>query len=294
MRKKLGSVILILTIVTATACSAAVGPALTGVSSETTGSALSRPSGNGSDEEPDPAEDPDEPPPGSATDTVIEAPDSTEPVQETTDTEPSSDEVISTDAKPSEESPEETPEEPGDEEPADPGDEDPAGDDMEIQGSGEPATPGDAASEEDPPGDQEVIRSNLPPELKLELDKPENGILLIYHPEEYEEIKAITRWTVVEFETDTQLLLVTKAKGSIVEIAAAEFTDDERIVIPGEVIRNWQTTSDYEVIRIHYTDAETIPLNFIRVRQPDGRVTVTPLQTSSKDDYDWLSFQYEE
>ncbi len=291
--------ILILTILTTAGCSAATGVALSNAGPDRVTSDSGNPSDSGSEEEPG-SEKPDPEGTLSGTATVIEVPETTAPVAMATDTDTAPEDSVTTDTdapkEPQDEEPEEEPQkEPPEEPSARPDGEDPAGGEGEVQGAGEPGSTGSGEPlEEDPAGETEDIKSNLPAELKAELDQPGNGILLVYHPEQYEEIKAITRWTVVEFETETQLFLVTKAKGSIVEVAGAELTDDERVVIPGEVIRNWQTTSDYEVIRIHYTDADTIPLNFVRVRQPDGKVTLAPLQTSGKDDYDWLAFQYEE
>ena len=136
-------------------------------------------------------------------------------------------------------------------------------------------------------------KSNLPGELRKELDKTNNGIMLIYYPEKFPEIKAITRWTIIDYNTNTQVLLVTKKKGSIVEVSKAQLTNDDRVVIPGEVIRDWETTSDYEVIRILYTDPETIPYNFIKVKEPGGKVTTTHLRTSMRDNPVWEVYSYD-
>lgn len=140
---------------------------------------------------------------------------------------------------------------------------------------------------------QDEVKSNLPAKLRKELDKGDHGIMLIYYPEKFPEIKAITRWSIIDYNTNTQVLLVTKKKGSIVEVSKAELTNDDRIVIPGEVIRDWETTSDYEVIRILYTDPETIPFNFIKVKEPGGKVTTTHLRTSMRDNPDWEVYPYD-
>ncbi len=150
-------------------------------------------------------------------------------------------------------------------------------------------TPAATAAPESKP----VTKSNLPPELKAELDKTENGIMLIYYPDKFPEIKAITRWNIVDYNTNTQVLLVSKKKGSTVEVSKAQLTNDDRVVIPGDVIRDWETTSDYEVIRILYTDPETIPFNFIRVKEPGGKVTTTHLRTSMRDNPDWEVYPYD-
>ena len=126
------------------------------------------------------------------------------------------------------------------------------------------------------------IKSNLSPEFQQILDQPENGILIIYRPDLYTEIKAITKWDVTEYNTNTQIFLVAKDKGSRIELTVSKLVDDDRVVIPGDVIRDWDTTSDFEVIRIVYTDPETLPFNFIRVREPSGRVTTTPIHTSMR------------
>ncbi|MFZ2257545.1 MAG: hypothetical protein WAV55_05340 [Clostridiaceae bacterium] len=143
------------------------------------------------------------------------------------------------------------------------------------------------------PQSQDEVKSNLPAKLRKELDKVDNGIMLIYYPEKFPEIKAITRWTIIDYNTNTQVFLVTKKKGSIVEVSKAELTNDDRVVIPGEVIRDWETTSDYEVIRILYTDPETIPFNFIKVKEPGGKVTTTHLRTSMRDNPDWEVYPYD-
>lgn len=138
------------------------------------------------------------------------------------------------------------------------------------------------------------VKSNLPLELQAELNKSNNGMIIIYHPEQFPEIKAITKWNIVEYNTNTQIFLVLKSTGSRVEISKSQMVEDERVVIPGDVIRDWETTSDFEVIRILYTDPETIPFNFIRVKDASGRVTTTPLHTSMRDNPDWEVFQYDE
>lgn len=137
------------------------------------------------------------------------------------------------------------------------------------------------------------VKSNLPAELRDQLDKSENGVMLIYYPEKFPQIKAITRWNIIDYDTKTQVFLVTKKKGSLVEVSKAELTNDDRIVIPGDVIRDWETTSDYEVIRILYTDPETIPYNFIKVKEPGGKVTTTHLRTSMRDNPDWEVYPYD-
>lgn len=144
------------------------------------------------------------------------------------------------------------------------------------------------------PDQEDIIRSNISPEFQAELAKPENGVIIVYRPDLYTEIKAITKWDVVEFNTGTQLLLVTKEKGSRVEVSKSMLTDGEDVVIPGDVIRHWETTSDFEVIRILYSDPETMPFNFIRVIQPDGKKTTLPIHTSMRDNPEWETFQYDE
>lgn len=144
------------------------------------------------------------------------------------------------------------------------------------------------------PDQEDIVRSNISPEFQAELAKPENGVIIVYRPDLYTEIKAITKWDVVEYNTGTQLFLVTKEKGSRVEVSKSMLTDGEDVVIPGEVIRHWETTSDFEVIRILYSDPETMPFNFIRVIQPDGKKTTLPIHTSMRDNPEWETFQYDE
>lgn len=138
------------------------------------------------------------------------------------------------------------------------------------------------------------IKSNLPPEFQQFLSQPEYGFLIIYKPELFPEIKAITKWDVTDYNTNTQILLVLKDKDSRVEVTDSKLVDDERVVIPGDVIRDWDTTSDFEVIRIVFTDPETIPFNFIRVREPSGQVTTTPIHTSMRGNPDYELIEYDE
>lgn len=153
--------------------------------------------------------------------------------------------------------------------------------------------PTETQAGETPPNQDYVIKSNISPEIQAELSKPENGLIIIYRTDLFKEIKAITKWNVVEYSTNSQLLLVTKKKGSRVEVSKSKITDGEEVVIPGELIRDWETTSDFEVIRIVYTDPETMPFNFIRVIEPDGQKTTLPIHTSMRDNPDWEVFQYD-
>lgn len=89
------------------------------------------------------------------------------------------------------------------------------------------------------------------------------------------------------------MLLLTKKKGSIVEISKVKISGGYHIS-PGEVIRDWKTTSNHEVIRITYDDPETIPFHFITVTEPGGKVTIRAIQTSMKAQLDWESFRYDE
>ncbi len=155
-------------------------------------------------------------------------------------------------------------------------------------------TPAETKPAETAADPENLIKSNIPPEFQSELSKEANALIIIYRPELFKEIKAITKWTIVEYDTNTQLFLVTKKKGSRVEVTDSQLTDGEEVVIPGDVIRDWETTSDFEVIRIVYTDPETMPFNFIRVIEPDGRKTTLPIHTSMRDNPDWEIFTYDE
>ena len=143
------------------------------------------------------------------------------------------------------------------------------------------------------PTQDNIIKSNIPSEFQAELSQIDNGVIIVYRPDLYTEIKAITKWDIVEFNTGTQLFLVTKEKGSRVEVSKSKLTGGEEVVIPGEVIRHWETTSDYEVIRILYSDPETMPFNFIRVIEPTGKKTTLPIHTSMRDNPEWETFQYD-
>ena len=147
--------------------------------------------------------------------------------------------------------------------------------------------------EETKPAQENIIKSNIPSEFQVELSQADNGVIIVYRPDLYSEIKAITKWDIVEFNTGTQLFLVTKEKGSRVEVSKSKLTEDEEIVIPGEVIRHWETTSDYEVIRILYSDPETMPFNFIRVIEPSGEKTTLPIHTSMRGNPEWETFQHD-
>lgn len=137
------------------------------------------------------------------------------------------------------------------------------------------------------------IKSNLSPEFQQLLSEPGQGLLVIYAPSLYPEIKAITKWDISDYNTNTQLLLIVRDKGSRVEVTNSSLVDGGADVIPGDVIRDWETTSDFEAIRIVYSDPETMPFNFIRVRDPWGRVTTTPIQSSMRGNPDYETIPYD-
>ncbi len=137
------------------------------------------------------------------------------------------------------------------------------------------------------------VKSNLSPEFQQILAAPDQGLLVIYAPALYPEIKPITKWDVSVYTTNTQLLLVAKDKGSRVEVTNSRLVDGEAGVEPGDVIRDWETISDFEVIRIVYSDPETMPFNFIRVWDPQGRVTTTPIHTSMRGNPDYETIPYD-
>lgn len=139
--------------------------------SDTSETVHSGSSGPGS---PDESEEPDEPESLSETNTVIQM-GSTKPVTEISGTNPTAEKGETTDSG-AKENPAEGAE----------------------QGEDEAAVAGESEVGLE---ETEVIRSKLPKDLQGELAKPGNGIILIYHPEKYDEIKAITGWSVVEMES---------------------------------------------------------------------------------------------
>lgn len=129
--------------------------------------------------------------------------------------------------------------------------------------------------------------------LKAELDKPSIGLVFAFNLGKFSAFNPTVSWNIATDPYPSKLLVVTKVKGSTVEVAKAKLTGDDRIVIPGEVIRDWKTTSNYEVIKITYNDPETIPFHFITVTEPGGKKTTQSLRTSMKAVLDWASFTYD-
>lgn len=134
--------------------------------------------------------------------------------------------------------------------------------------------------------------SNLPKAIRSALNKSFNGLVVIYKPQYYRAIVATTSWDVRKYDTNTQLLLVTKKKGSLVQLYNSKLTKDQQESVMDDVIRDWTTTEDYEVIRIRYTDPETLPFNFIKVTEPGGKTTTTEIK-SSMIGIDWEAIKYD-
>lgn len=148
-----------------------------------------------------------------------------------------------------------------------------------------PASTGAAA------GDK--IVSNLPKQLKKELDKPGNGMLIVYEPQQYKGIRQAVTWDIRTYNTNTKILAVIKQKGSKVVITDSDMAKDGPYSVPGKAIRTWKTTTDYEVVRILNTDPASFVLNFIRVTEPDGSVTTAPIESTSKDVGPYLTVPYD-
>lgn len=136
-------------------------------------------------------------------------------------------------------------------------------------------------------------KSNIPLSMKTALDKSSNGFILIYQPLKYTDIVAVTAWNVVTFDTNSQLLLVTKKKGSLVQVYDTKLTIDLQDRVINDVIRDWTTTADYEVIRIRYSDPETMTMNFIKVTEPGGKKTLTDIKSSMVGLPNWEAFAYD-
>lgn len=129
--------------------------------------------------------------------------------------------------------------------------------------------------------------------LKVELAKPSIGLVFAFNLGKFSAFNPVVSWSIATDPYPSRLLVVTKVKGSTVEIAKAKLTGDDRVVIPGEVIRDWKTTSNHEVIKITYNDPETIPFHFVTVTEPGGKKTTQSLRTSMKAVLDWESFTYD-
>ncbi|MFZ2257546.1 MAG: hypothetical protein WAV55_05345 [Clostridiaceae bacterium] len=138
-----------------------------------------------------------------------------------------------------------------------------------------------------------TVQSNLPKNIKAELDQSGNGFIIIYQPLKYKDIVAVTAWNVVTFDTKSQLLLVTKKKGSLVQVYDTKLTKDQQDRVINDVIRDWTTTGDYEVIRIRYSDPETMTMNFIKVTEPGGKKTITDIKSSMIGLPNWEAFEYD-
>lgn len=138
-----------------------------------------------------------------------------------------------------------------------------------------------------------IVKSNLPKDIKAALDKSANGFILIYKPQNYKNIVAITAWDVTTFNTNSQLFLVTKKKNSVVKVYDTKLTSDLQDRVINDVIRDWKTTEDYEVIRIRYSDPETLTMNFIKVIEPGGKKTITDIKSSMVGLPEWEAFAYD-
>lgn len=129
--------------------------------------------------------------------------------------------------------------------------------------------------------------------LKTEVAKSNIGMIYINNLPKFVGFKPITAWNIASDQYSTQMLLLTKKIGSIVEVSKAKLTGDDRVVIPGEVIRTWKTTANNQVIRITYNDPETIPFHFITIKEPGGKTTTQAIRTSMRAALDWESFSYD-
>lgn len=141
--------------------------------------------------------------------------------------------------------------------------------------------------------DKDYVKVDETAALKAELNKPAVGLILVYDLQQFSAFEPVTAWNITFEPNPSQLLLLTKKKGSLVEVSKAKLTGDERVVIPGEVIRHWKPTADEEVIRITYNDPEVIPYYFVTVKEPGAKTTTTSIQMSQKADFDWLAFPYD-
>ena len=129
--------------------------------------------------------------------------------------------------------------------------------------------------------------------LKTELSKSDIGLIFINNLSKFSSFNPVTAWNISTYGYPSKMLVIIKKKGSIVEVSKVKITGGYNIS-PGEVIRDWKTTSNNEVIRITYNDPETIPYHFITVTEPGGKVTTRPIQTTMKELLDWQSFKYDE
>lgn len=130
--------------------------------------------------------------------------------------------------------------------------------------------------------------------LKAELAKSDIGLIFVHNLQKFSAFKPVTGWNIATDPYPSKMYLLTKKKGSVVEVSKVKYTGDDRVVIPGEVIRNWTTGSDYEVIRITFNDPEVIPFHFITVKEPGGKKTTQSLRISMRAALDWESFHYDE
>ncbi len=158
-----------------------------------------------------------------------------------------------------------------------------------------PATtpPGTETPATKPPATQTTIQSNIPKNIKAAVDQSNVGFVLIYRTINYEGIVASTAWSVGTLNTDSQLFLVTKKKGSLVQVYDTKLTEGKQERVINNVIRSWTTTQDYQVIRIRHTDPETMALNFIKVTEPGGKKTTTEIKSKMSGLPNWESIKYD-
>ncbi len=140
---------------------------------------------------------------------------------------------------------------------------------------------------------KDYVKVNETAALKAELAKEDIGLIFVNNLVKFSSFKPVTAWNIAESPNPAQMLLVTKKKGSIVEVSKVKYTGDDRVVIPGEVVRDWKTLTDYEVIKITYDDPEVIPFYFVKVKEPGGNVTTQSIRTSMRAALDFESFHYD-
>ncbi|PKK38994.1 hypothetical protein ABB02_01808 [Clostridiaceae bacterium JG1575] len=134
--------------------------------------------------------------------------------------------------------------------------------------------------------------NGVPEAFKQRLDE-KHALLIVYEVQSYPKIQAKTSWNIVNLGSESQMLVVTKKKGSKVQALEAELKSPADIqVAPGKVVKEWTTTEDFEVLRVLYTDPETIPFHFLRITEPDGQSFTMPIYSSMREHDPWEVYPY--
>ncbi|PKK38995.1 hypothetical protein ABB02_01809 [Clostridiaceae bacterium JG1575] len=133
--------------------------------------------------------------------------------------------------------------------------------------------------------------AGIPPQMKKALDE-DHAMILVFDTKKYPTLRATTAWDIKIHAHPSELFLITKKANTKVTVTGAVLVDAGVNVRPGDPLREWTTKTDFEVIRMVYSDPETMPFNFIRLTEPGGRTFIAPIFSSMREHPDWEAYAY--